>query len=160
MSFGNKKMASEAIVEGKKPIAQKKKIDLAAWAPIGSALHLPPELMKKADQDGIQFRWLRAKHIAENSGYHKMGWRVYEVENPEELGLHDFHIGREGNQLRRGTMILGYKPKEAADYHRKGLQEKADRQLGFEGSKADQLRQKAQSANLNTRVYEGYDENG
>ncbi len=162
MSLNNRKTVDEAVVDGKKPIAEKKtKMDLDAWSPLGNALTVPPQLLKKADQEGFEFRWLSAKGITKNSGYHQRGWHVYKVENPQELGLADFHIGRDPDgTLRRGTMILGFKPKFACDDHRARLKRKADLMNRYQKNKADDLRTRSRDSNLGAVIHEGYEENG
>jgi len=155
MSLENKK--GIGLSAGRKPIEQKPTIDMDAWSPLGkNALSLPPRLLKLGEEEGIEFRWLRYSHIEANSGQHDKGWQVYKIGNPDDLGLTDFHVGKNPDgTLRRGRMVLGYKPKQAAQYHRQVLKDRADRQWTSPASK-ENVKHKAREAG--SKVYEGYDD--
>ena len=145
---------------GKAPIEQRKNnIDMAAWSPIGNALKVPDALYKYAKEKGIEFRWLSRNKITRNSGSHDAGWRVFTLPDGVNMGIENFHFGTpDRKELTRGSMILGYKPKEAAEYHRDILKEKALRMRGVPAQKAEGLRQLSKDAKLNLNVSEGYDD--
>lgn len=148
---------------GKKPLTEKQGpgVDLEEWSPVGNALNIPPKLEKIAEEREIQYRWLSAKTLATNTGYHPKGWKVFKVPEGVDVGLEDFHIGRSPDHtLRRGTMVLGYKPNEAAAHHREHLEKRAALYTGekYAKQKADKIR--AMSKDGNVKVIEGYEENG
>lgn len=148
----------------RKPTETKRKIDLEEWSPVGSVLKVPNKLIKIADEQGIEYRWLSATMLSKNQGYHPRGWKVFPINDfcdPEaDLGLGTFHIGKTPDgTLRRGSMVLGYKPKEAGDVHRKVLKERADAMASFQERKADQLRQVARDHGGKAQVVVGYEDN-
>lgn len=149
----------DAPKDGRIPIKQKN-INLEEWSPIGNALKLPLKLIKFGQEQGIEFHWLSSKQIAENQGVHVRGWKVFRVTDHKEIGLYDYDLGKQADgTVRRGSMVLGYKPKEAADDHRKVLKQKASHFGKYESTKAQELRNVSKSANVSAKIYEGYDEN-
>jgi hypothetical protein len=156
----NRVTKQSAIKDGKVSVKKKKpSINLQEWTPIGDALQLPLKLLKLANEEGIEFRWLSAKHIRENHGSHTKGWRVFRVKQTEadDLGLHNYDLAKDADgTIRSGTMILGYKPSEAATHHRKILKEKADRMNNIESERAQRLRNMSGGR---AKILEGYEEN-
>jgi hypothetical protein len=64
--------------DGKKPLSQKPSPSdfLLTDDVFGNMLAIPPELQAELDSQGLEGRWLNAKIIATNQGYHPRGWQV------------------------------------------------------------------------------------
>lgn len=153
-------------LSGKLPLSKKPRPDwnIQDFSPFGNQVDVPKNLKKLGKEMGIVFRWLAAKDLHANYGYHPKGWKPFKMSDfnmdPDSAGIKDYHLGKDiDGYVRRGTLLLGFKPVEARNIHRDFLKKKADAQMGYEKQKAEELRQKSKEGNLGARIFEGYDEN-
>ena len=96
-----------------------------------NALKFPLHIQKELSEAGLEGRWLDAHQVADNAGVHKRGWVVYSYNTlRKKKDINDpmsFRFGEDPNGVvRRGTMVLGVKPKAAAERHRALLRQRAD----------------------------------
>lgn len=151
-----------SIKDGKKPISQK-----PAKASIfmnddvfGNHLSIPEDVQKELDEQGLHGRWLNAKTLHSNQGYHPKGWSVYRRKSVDKDAT-AFKFGADPDGIiRRGDLILGVKTKEKYENHKAFLESKAQRYSNVNSNHADELRSLMGTAGLKkAKVFEGYDEN-
>lgn len=112
--------------QGRKPVAQRqqpgsKKIIFTPR----NRLDLPLDLQKKLKDQGLEYRWLDAKRMADSGNLHQNYWEVYRVEaGSEKPG----YVAADGT-VRSGTCILGVRSVEMGDAHREFNHERANRAL-------------------------------
>jgi len=123
-------------------------------------LKLPKELEDELDKKNLVPRFISAKELYKNQGYHKAGWRPYKrrydtMEKPER----DFHQGSDPEGIiRRGDCILAVKSKEEVQRHKRFLAVKAERYKDYNRQQADELRKIAKEHG-GAVIHEGYEEN-
>jgi hypothetical protein len=148
-----------SIKEGKKPVSSK-----AAPAPsfysyddlFGNLQRIPDDILKELDEQGLVGRWINAKKVYENQGYHEKGWRVYKRKSAAATPI-EFKTGSDPDGIiRRGDMLLGVKTKEEASKHKTYLAQAAERQKGAAAKSAQELRKMMGGQG---KVFEGYEEN-
>ena len=150
------------ITKGKKPRSSK-----PAPAPIGmddvfgNRLSIPQVIKDEAEAKGLELRWIDAKKLYENSGYHEKGWEPYKRESSATLDVNSFKFGSDPTGVvRRGSVILATRPKAVCEKHRLFNKQRADRQMGAPQEHAEEMRQLAKSHGVSARVLEGYDDEG
>jgi hypothetical protein len=149
-----------SIKNGMKPLSQKQ----APASPyrddelFGNVQTIPEDIQKELDAKGLVGRWLDNSRIAANGGYHPKGWVPYRREGGA-ADQQSFMFGQSPDgYVRRGTLILGAKTKEAHAKHTALLKQQADyRKIkSVERGHAEGLRRIGGSSGL--RVHEGYEE--
>lgn len=131
-----------------------------AFNPFASTLDVPPPVKEYAEKQGWELRWLDSKTIYDQQGYHPRGWSVFVLPDSLKLPADTLKFGRDPEGvLRRGTMLLGYKSKEAHKAHRAYLDQRAEQVRGREKQNAQDIRKQAKAKNLDAVVYEGFEEN-
>lgn len=145
---------------GKRPLSQKQATFVTPDEVFGNPLKLDQELKNEIANKGLECRFIDAKRLYEMSGYHKNGWVPYRREKAEGFGITDFKFGSDPEGIiRRGSMILAVKPKDQAEKHRAYLRQKAGVYAQVNKTKADEMRQFAKERQVDTHVYEGFEEN-
>lgn len=126
----------------------------------GNQLTLDPGLAKELKDAGLEARFVDAKKLYENGGYHPKGWEVYKRKNTSgTIGSRDFKFGNDPDGIvRRGTLILAVKKTVDAERHREFLRQKAALQSAVVPKAAEDLRRAAREGNVDTVVDETYDE--
>lgn len=121
-----------------------------------SPLEVPEGLKKEIDGKGLAFRWINATEFQRQYGFHRSGWKPYKpdvkVSGMSELG------GDAEGFVRRGDLILATKTKAENEKHKLGLKMKADRALGYNKIKAEELRKDMLAAGIASTVVEGYED--
>ncbi len=117
--------------DGKKPLSQKAKPVIGDDFEFGNKLYIEPALKAKAKAEGLELRFINAKKLYANSGYHDKGWTPYKVD-PGTFGTlinSSFKFGNDPEGvIRRGEdSILACRSIERGDKHRLLLQDKAAR---------------------------------
>jgi hypothetical protein len=115
--------------DGKKPLSQKPTPTmLEDGFDFGNKLYIEPSLKAEAKAKGLEIRFINAKKLMENSGYHENRWVPYLVEKGTNGTLSGFKFGNDPDGvLRRGDCILAARPIETGDAHRKTLHNRASR---------------------------------
>lgn len=157
-------MAKQALQGGKRPISQKNQ---AFSKPIredelfGNMLKLDPETQAELEAQGLAWRFVDAKKLMESGGYHAKGWSVYKRKaDSGTIGSSEFKFGSDPDGIiRRGSLVLAVKTKEAATRHKEFLRQKAERYSAIVPQQAEALRQVARENNVDTVVDDTYDEN-
>jgi hypothetical protein len=159
-------MSSTPIKDGKRPISQKAQPQtFFEDAGFGTALTIPPDIQAELDAQGLTGRWLNAKKLHENQGYHPKGWKVYHHKSKGTASDTISTSSKYGNDpdgiIRRGDCILGVKSKDALAYHKKFLEDKANHyHRNVNSQKAQEMRSHLGRAGFkNAQVLEGYEDN-
>jgi hypothetical protein len=98
-------------IKGNK-VALSDKQELTYADVFGDRSGMPDELKAELDAQGLVGRWLSAKKVYDNQGYHPKGWRVYKRKNAG-LTSNEFSTGKDPDGVvRRGDLILGVKTVE------------------------------------------------
>ena len=144
---------------GKLPLSAKKQSN-SFKAQFGNRLRVDEELHAEITGKGMEYRWLDAKKLYNNQGYHANGWTAYT--RPATAGGTDFKNGNDPDGIvRRGSMILGVRSKELSESHREHLKDKSIAQVGrdrnaSQRSAAAELRKMA--GNTGIKIVEGDDD--
>jgi len=152
------------IRNGQKPMSEKpKSADLTQINHddiYSNPLKLPKDLEDELEKKGLVARFISAKELYKNQGYHKAGWIPYKKTcDTMKKSERDFHQGSDPEGIiRRGDCILAVKSKEEVQRHRAHLAAKADRYKDFNRKQADELRNIAREHG-GAVIHEGYDEN-
>jgi hypothetical protein len=131
-----------SIINGKKPLSTKPKPSLQLGEEafgLANTLSLTEEIKNELTSKGYEWRFVNAKQMYANQGYHKNGWVVYKRDKKSNDGIL-FGNDPEGI-IRRGDSILAVKPKQQAELHREFLSQKAARAAGSDRERANDLRQ-------------------
>lgn len=139
---------------GRMPLSQKKPAGSRFRQSFGNRLQVDGDLHKEITDQGLEYRWIDAKKLHANQGYHQNGWTAYRRKNP----VSDFKLGNDPDGVvRRGTMILGVRERGIGEDHRDYLKERARAYSGrsIQKEAADELRQ--MSKNTGIKISEGYD---
>jgi hypothetical protein len=112
--------------QGRKPVSERKQpgSKKILFAP-RNRLDIPPDLEKALKNQGLEYRWLDAKRMAENGNLHQYHWEVYRVPSGSEKPSYAAADGT----VRSGTLVLGVRSLEMGDAHREFNQDRADRYL-------------------------------
>jgi hypothetical protein len=150
------------VKKGKMPISQKQESSSIQETRRRSALDLSPDIASELDGQGLVGRWLNAKRMADEHGFHQSGWKVYR--RPENLRKSTASI-MEGNDpegfVRYRDLILGVKTKEDQAAHRRSIANENARlsnQKALNQKSAEELRYAARQGGVDAKVTEGYDE--
>ncbi len=109
--------------DGKKPLSQKPKASSVDDFEFGNKLYVEPSLKAEAFEKGLELRFISAKKLYENSGYHENRWEPYLVARGTHGTLaSNFKFGNDPD----GVFRLG-EGATAALMIRKHLEEKAAR---------------------------------
>lgn len=148
------------IISGKKPLSARESYKESTTEDIfGNQLALPDGVKKELADQGLVGRWVNAKTLYANQGYHPKGWVPYKRKASDTIESKDFLTGNDPSGIvRRGDCILAVKKMEDVQKHRSYLRGKADRYTRFNKEKAEELRMIARETGLNNVIQEGYDE--
>jgi hypothetical protein len=150
-----------SIKEGKKPLSSKpKQVNPFTSDILGNTLAIPDEIQAELESKGLVGRWLNAKEVYKNQGYHPRGWSVYRRDKPSSDTL-NFKFGNDPDGIvRRGDCILGVKTVEQHKAHKDHLDARARRGYDINAEKAKEMKSLlGQSGLKNAKVLEGYDDN-
>lgn len=115
---------------------------------------IPEDVKADMEARGLIPRWLNAKDVAANNGYHKNQWLVYR--RPKDMVANDdLSFGQDPDRVvRRGEMILGYKTIEEVKRHRDYLAKKAHgtKNRGSNSQQAQELRAEARNTFGNSKM--------
>ena len=115
------------------------------------------ELKKELADQGLEGRWVSYKELVENQGFHQKEWVPYKRKKDATIDSSTFLNGTDPDGfIRRGDAILAVKTAEDAERHRLFLRERAQRQLGYNKEKGDELRRMARDSGLSTRIDDEY----
>lgn len=138
----------------RKPPQKKTKAEIKEMFRTSNRLNIPFPVVEWLDKEGLEPRWLDAQRHQKNGGYNKNFWQV--VELPPELAGVDAKFGAPvDGTLRRGTVVLGARPKEFGEVHREELREKSVTMAGYAKQQAQELKR---SAGKNAVIHEGYED--
>ncbi len=140
-------MSQNKIVGGKKPLSARESYKEAALTEdiFGNTLALPEGLKKELTEQGLVGRWVNAKTLHANQGYHPKNWIPYKKKSSGTIDTKDFLQGSDPEGIvRRGDCILAVKKTEDVQKHRK--------------EKAEELRNLARENRVNATVDEGYND--
>lgn len=147
------------MANGRKPIkAKTKPADgfLKADEVFGNRMSIPADIKQELLDQGLEGRWLNAKDVHQNQGYHKRGWSVYRRKS-DKINSEWSYGNDPSGVVRRGDSILGVKTIEDVSKHRQYLAQRANKQSlrasDREGAKA--LKKSVAEAGLDTKVQEG-----
>jgi hypothetical protein len=147
------------IKDGKKPVSAKASSSPSFFshdALFGNNQRIPEDVQADLDSQGLVGRWLNAKKLYDNQGYHKMGWVPYKRKGPA-TGVSEFRTGSDPEGIvRRGDMILGVRTKAKNEEHKAYLKHKASVQEGSQAQSATELRKLMGKSG---KVIEGYEDN-
>lgn len=149
------------IVAGKKPLSAREnyKNESLTEDIFGNTLALPEGLKKELADQGLVGRWVNAKTLYANQGYHPKNWVPYKKKASDTMEAKDFLQGNDPSGIvRRGDCILAVKRTEDVQKHKAYLKQKANRYTKFNTEKAEELRNLARENRVNSTVDEGYNE--
>jgi hypothetical protein len=144
---------------GKKPLSTRRPVSVNPDDAFGNKLALPADIRKIFVDNGWEPRWLDGKKLQEQGGYHDRDWIVFRRPKTDNSDGPAFKFGNDPDGIvRRGSLILGYKPGEQAAKHRAFNTARADRFKSYNREKADELRHLAKENRLDVTIHEGYDD--
>jgi hypothetical protein len=163
---GKDQMSNNNVMkQGKKPLASRPKPGGIKYDDLfGNNLALSPEMQKELDEKGLVGRFVDAKKLFENGGYHPKGWVPYrrEKKSGDILDKDEFRFGSDpSGVIRRGSVILAVKRKEEVEKHREFLKQRAAlyNPQTMQDEKAEELRRFSKTNRLDTVIHEGFEEN-
>lgn len=123
----------------------------------GNKLKVPAHIQKELDEQGLVHRFVSARKLSDNGGYHPMGWTPYVIKNPVENPI----TGQTDKIYRVGDLILAVKSKEDHAKHRAWLDQKADAMRKSNKNTVQDMRDRIRDSGASKHVslIEGYDEN-
>lgn len=154
-------MSNVQMKNGKLPLSAKAapaSTGAAFASQFGNRLAVDDGLHQEITGKGLEYRWLDAKKLYANQGYHENGWTAYK----RTAAPVDFKNGNDPDGIiRRGSMVLGVRAKTMGDSHRAHLRDRALAQVGKDRNAAQrrgaaELRKMA--GNSGIKVTEGDDE--
>lgn len=154
-------MSEVKTVGGKKPLSAREtyKNESLTEDIFGNTLAISAGLRKELADQGLVGRWVNAKTLYANQGYHPKNWVPYKSKASGTMDNKDFLNGNDPSGIiRRGDCILAVKKNEDVAKHRSYLKQKADRYSRFNKEKAEELRTLARENRVSTIVDEGYNE--
>lgn len=123
----------------------------------GNQLKLSPEIQSELDKQGLIARWVNAKELYANQGYHKRGWVPYKQKQSDTIANKDFLDGRDpAGIIRRGDCVLAVKKVLDYEKYKNALEAKAELYSNHGKRQAQELRDLARSAGVKTSIEEGY----
>lgn len=149
-------MSTAKIVDGRKPLAARKKtLNPKNADAFGNKFTLSEELKKELKEQGLVGRFINYKQLTEMGGVHAKDWRPYKRKSSDTMDTASFLSGTDPNgYVRRGDSILAVKSEEEVEAHREWLQARAARHKNFKKQKADELREYARDHGIKTRIDE------
>lgn len=128
-----------------------------------SPLDLDPTIIAELQAKGLEYRFVNAVQYQKNFGYHKSGWRVYQIEQTPDTKRGSLNFTRgvdpEG-YVRFGDLVLAVKEKAEQESHRRKIKRRTQLQSDSEGKTAEELRDLARKGGLkHAEIVEGYDDN-
>lgn len=145
---------------GKIPASKKGQVTLNPDSVFSNKLIIPEKIKKDLEERGLEARFVDAKKLYENNGYHERDWVPYVM--PPDMRTTEFKFGNDPDGVfRRGTLLLAVKSKEDAAKHREFLRLRAERLnvTNHQKEEADKMRQWAKETRGGVKVLEGYEEN-
>lgn len=123
----------------------------------GGTFDIPDHIKEEFKQKGWVARWLNAKEVYKNQGYHKRGWQVYRQKaNSAPL---DFKFGTDPDGvIRRGDCILGYKTKDQHDKHTAYLDQRRKTQSAYKSKHKKDLQAFAAENRIDTAIDDSTEE--
>jgi len=84
-------------------------------------LGVDKNIAEDIEERGLEKRWIDAKQLVENSGFHRRGWEIYRI--PESVDMSNTTLlGNSPDRcIRRGTLVLGVRATNIGDAHRREL---------------------------------------
>lgn len=145
---------------GRRPLSSRTKANTLLTEDIfGNRLAIPDELKKELKDQGFVGRWVNAKKLYENQGYHDKGWRAYTRKPGATMNTGEALIGNDPTGvIRRGDCILAVKTEAEVAKHRKFLRDKANLYKSFNRERAEELRELAKEGGVQSHVAEGYED--
>ena len=87
-----------------------------------SKLDLPEKLAKWIDSKNMIPRWVNAKELIGNDGFHHNEWQAFKIEDRGLLDGITWETGTDtASYLRRGDLILTWRPKGLDEEYKKEL---------------------------------------
>jgi hypothetical protein len=103
----------------------------------GGTHDIPADIKEHMAKEGWVPRWLNAKQVYNNQGYHPKGWQVYRRPNTVST---DFKFGSDPDGVvRRGDSILGYKTKAQHDKHTAYLDQSRRALAGYKSRQKEEM---------------------
>ena len=126
-------------------------------------LDVPQCYKDEAAERGWETRWVSAKKLKENHGFHERGWQVYKFKSKPGDGILDnseFAFGTDAEGVvRRGDCVLAVRPIELGNAHRRELEKKRKRYNNFGAEKKQEYKDFVkQTMGKNASAFEGYDD--
>lgn len=115
------------------------------------------ELHQEITAKKLVYRWINASEFKRNFGSHKAYWVPYKTSIKD---LSD-EFGRDENgYVRRGDSILAVRSIEKDNQHKALLKNRNENYSNYQKQKAQELRAAAREAGVNTKISEGYEDEG
>jgi hypothetical protein len=156
----------QAAAPAKGRASLKSKTQKADFAHLTSEVNLltvDPELAQFLQQEGYAYRWLNLKRYLQDGNSHRSGWVAYQLADETISAIRGgtisfrYGISPEG-YIVRNDLVLGVKPIELQEAHRRKLSEKNRRQsAAVQQEHADKLREMVKESGVRARVEVGYD---
>jgi hypothetical protein len=146
-------------LSGKKPLSSKAKTTSAMNEPdfFLNPLAVAKDVKAELDKKGLDYRWISYTKYVASGGQHERGWTVYKRDKKAIEDANIFGANPDGI-IRVRDNVLAVRPADFSKKHKTWLKSKAARSTGINEAKADELRQKAREANVDTYIDEGFDE--
>lgn len=138
-------------IAGRKPVSLK--TSFVSLDIFGNKLTVPEDIKKDIEEKGQVFRWVDAKKMRENQGYHDKGWVAYKRPATMSSGL----LGNDPDGLViRGSMMLAVRDKELNEQHQLYLKNRSAAMSGSLQKTKKELKEQADS--VGSKVIDGYDD--
>ena len=123
----------------------------------GDFLGVDPAVAEDIESRGWEKRWIDAKQMVQNSGFHRRGWEVYKI--PDGLKLRNSSVMGIGpdKDIRRGTLVLGVRSTQLGDAHRRELAARNRVYKALPAQKMKALREHARAQGIDTKLHEDDD---
>ena len=145
---------------GKMPLSKKGTVTANPDSVFTNKLAIPKDIQADLDKRGMVGRFVDAKALTENYGYHKSDWIPYQM--PTELRKSQWHTGNDPDgTFRRGSLVLACKSKEDVAKHKAFLKLRAEQTTVTRHNKeeAEKMRHWAKETGGGVKILEGYEEN-
>lgn len=116
-------------------------------------------LKKELEEKELEYRFIDFKQARELGGSSRAGWRVYkrESKNPDTFGI-DAFTDPDG-LTRKGTLVLGVKPRQLAQRQRDKIKARRDVLNGYNKQVAEEVDKKARRLGGSSHAIAGYEKN-
>ena len=130
----------------------------------GNAFKLPEKFKENLKEAGFDCRFVNAKKLEQENGYHHRGWKPFrtkdfteEVYQPLGLGQGVYGENPEG-VVQRGDAILAVRPLEMTEKHRARIKERGKRHKNILDKAERDMGSSPGVRSGNAKIHSGYED--